>query len=757
MANENGTTPSPPNFLLGYGERLVEPVSLPPGGGGERNDFAYSFEDARKTLAPQVSAMSQELEALPALACPRDQAVAVLTLHPQFLAKSYFPAALLREVGLNLVGSRPKDVKPRKWNRKDPPKGAAPSTELFVSGPRDVIRSWATDLPTWSGKTKGLQKEIGRIEEVRAQRAIDRVQPAGLDEEDEELWLEVGLHASSSRTDRFVLEAFSEYADGLDVELKDGKRVFAGRLCFMPAIGTKGAVAELAKFSFLRVVRAMPRLRRLGSVTRGAPGTFEVVLPDADPVDSSFRVAVLDGGTPDDTGLERWVTPYDAPEVGSAVSELQRHGAWVNSASLFGPLSKGELPRPYAGVDHFRVLDEHSGTDENISDLYDVMGRVRTIIESNNHSLFNLSFGPELPITDTEVHPWTCMLDELQADGRRLVTVAAGNGGENDADPYTQHNRVQVPADTVNGLCVGAADTRGSSWKRASYSSVGPGRSPGVVKPDVLFFGGSDESPFYVTNPVNPQQVVGISGTSFAAPSVMRLVSGIRAHFGERLSLLAVRSLLIHCTQGNREGRVEHGWGRIPEELEAYVVCSEGTARIVYQGEVGPGEWVRARVPLPPEELQGRVQLRATFCYSSNTEPQHPSNYTQSGLDVLFRPHDEKFRKEDDEHPKPRPFFRNKDYPQPEQELRSNAHKWETVLHHEERMVGSSLKNPMFDVKYQTREEGHATSVDEKLRYALVITVTAHSELDLYNRIRRHFRILQPLEPAIQIPIRPRQ
>src|SRR5262249_39791516 len=150
---------------------------------------------------------------------------------------------------------------------------------------------------------------------------------------------------------------------------------------------------------------------------------FSASLPDADPVDPALRVAVLDGGTPNSSGLERWVTPYDAPGVAGPLVDGEEHGAQVNSAVLFGPLSSGEAQRPYAAVDHFRVVDEHSESD---TELYDVMLRVRQIARSTNHTFLNLSIGPDIPVDDAEVHAWTCMLDELLADGTRLITVAAG-------------------------------------------------------------------------------------------------------------------------------------------------------------------------------------------------------------------------------------------------------------------------------------------------------------------------------------------
>src|SRR5262245_29121208 len=118
-----------PNFLIGYGERLVETIEPPPQGGPKQPP--YTFSQAMNRLLPMVRHTAQELGALPDLACPNGQAVAVLTLHPQYLAKSYFPAALLQTAGLESVGSRPTQIKPEKWTRQGPPE-LSESTDLFV-------------------------------------------------------------------------------------------------------------------------------------------------------------------------------------------------------------------------------------------------------------------------------------------------------------------------------------------------------------------------------------------------------------------------------------------------------------------------------------------------------------------------------------------------------------------------------------------------------------------------------------------------
>ena len=77
------------NFLLGFGERLVERVPPPPIKPSKAHP--YTFAEARERLLPRMDTAAKQIAALPAQACPDDQAVVMVTLHPAYLAKSYFP------------------------------------------------------------------------------------------------------------------------------------------------------------------------------------------------------------------------------------------------------------------------------------------------------------------------------------------------------------------------------------------------------------------------------------------------------------------------------------------------------------------------------------------------------------------------------------------------------------------------------------------------------------------------------------------
>jgi hypothetical protein len=186
------------------------------------------------------------------------------------------------------------------------------------------------------------------------------------------------------------------------------------------------------------------------------------------------------------------------------------------------------------------------------------------------------------------------------------------------------------------------------------------------------------------------------------------------------------------------------------------VICPDGEARVVYQGDLTPGQYLRTPVPLPAGTLEGMVSLTATFCFACQTDPHDPSNYTRGGLDITFRPHADKYGNDDASHPASSSFFRRSDY-DTEKELRQDAHKWETTLHRRKKFYPKSLKDPVFDVHYQVRESGRNHSNRDKIRYALIITVSAPKVGNLYDRIVQRFQTqLEPILPIIEVPIQVR-
>jgi hypothetical protein len=740
--------PPEKNFFLGFGERLTQPVFINSGGQNKQNP--YSHDEAISRLTPRVRTLTEYFSQLPDLACPTGAAVGIFVMHPEWIAKSYFPRSLLGEYGLQAIGSKPAEVQPKSWTRSTAPV-ASPTTQIFVSGQKREFSRLLTSLENSSIRSTD---DITHIEDIRAPRVSDRLRSINLEDSpsSEELTYEIALHAAVGSEQDSIIRGFTEYGASLGAEVLEARRINAGGLCFMPVRATSSQIAQLAQYSFLRVARPMPSLRTLHPVERAIPLplTEPCLLPEEGAVDPQLRVAVFDGGIEEDNPLSKWVQAHEVANIGPRVADALAHGFHVTSALLFGPLEPGmPADTPYAMVDHFRVLDSNS--EEDPYELYDVLQRILSVLQQSKYEFVNLSLGPYIPIEDDEVHAWTAVLDEYLSDGQTLASIAVGNTGHLDQD--SGNSRVQVPSDCVNALSVGAASSVGGDWSRSNYSSLGPGRSPGLIKPDVLAFGGSNREMFHVFSPDSAPKTVGIKGTSFASPSALRLALGVRAHFGDRISPLALKALLIHSAKNKGMDSSEVGWGRVPYGIEDIVTCDPGVVRIIYQGKLDPAKYLRAPIPLPREyELQGTVNLSATFCFSSPVDPQDPSNYTRAGLDIIFRPHSEKFQ-DDSPIPKRDWFFQASQY-WGESELRRDAHKWETTLHRERNKRGKSLKEPAFDIHYNARSGGGVASGAERIPYALVVTVKSEKTPDLYDEVVRSYAgYLEAMQPVIDLPI----
>ena len=103
------------------------------------------------------------------------------------------------------------------------------------------------------------------------------------------------------------------------------------------------------------------------------------------------------------------------PVIGSMASITQLIG-------LLRPLRRFPVPMLLTPLDTDTAKDPQS-------ELYPVLKRIKAILDKNTHDFMVLCLGPELPVEDDDVHPWTAVIDPYLAKGDRLMAIAAGNGG----------------------------------------------------------------------------------------------------------------------------------------------------------------------------------------------------------------------------------------------------------------------------------------------------------------------------------------
>lgn len=186
------------NFLIGRGELLTQSIK----GVGRKIDKAdaYTFKRAKERLSEQANEAAASLDNLSPAACPQDFGVARLVLNPSYIAKSLYPANMLRAVGLESIGSRKVKVTPESWTRKTAPRETT-TTEIFVAGKRRAFRAFSQWMETVERESDEAL-ELTRIESILAFEPEGRIVNPG---SAQDTYFECGLHMLPARDRKSVV------------------------------------------------------------------------------------------------------------------------------------------------------------------------------------------------------------------------------------------------------------------------------------------------------------------------------------------------------------------------------------------------------------------------------------------------------------------------------------------------------------------------------------------------------------------------
>lgn len=721
----------------------------------------YSFPEARRRLFPKLKSTLQRSMSLPVEARPNNIVITKMTLHPAYLAKSFFPNSLFKEYNLRSLGSKEVFIHPEVQVTESKSDNIS-SSQYFVAGKEiDIIRL-ISDIESEHVEAE-IQYDFAKFEDIDLIKREDKIVPSAYVSTppvhvQQDLKYEIVLHASLHDED--VISSFISYVENLDglVYAEKTRTVKGLTFCFISIASSK--IPSLADFSFIRVVRPAPELKISESINaqleNSEPSQLGGTEGSANNNEHS-NIAIFDGGLFAEDCNRKEIRYFDLTHQSQDIKENYQHGSLVTSAVVYGEASDYSNSNNFVlNVDHYKVI---CGRDRLDIGLVNVLDRIVSVLKTKKYKFANISLGPEVPCPDDEPSLWTATLDEIAADGDVLIVVAVGNTGKYFETEDKDLARIQSPADILNGISIGASNSKDKGWKRASYSCVGPGRRPGYVKPDALYFGGDEHLKLELIN-MRSYDINPIYGTSFAAPLVTRTAALIdRATKGE-LNVATIRALLIHSTGKNNANKAECGWGLINGNIEDILYCSDSKVTFIYQGALESASGVRAAVPFPAKltSLPGKIELDATLCFYTDVDQQHTVSYTRAGVDVTFRPNFHKYKGESDiAHT--RPLFSKKKILGDEATLRRDAHKWETCYKVHDSLMTSSLKDPIFDIRYLTRDEGHGRSPGEMrklapLQYSLVVTINHNKGYNIYDDIRNHYSALVPLDIQIDASIK---
>ncbi|EIO3939798.1 S8 family peptidase [Vibrio vulnificus] len=739
---------SPKRPILSKAEAYSQEVvrkNAPPGD----KSVPYTYFQAKRRIGRQLTETISRIDTLPSDTTPNEEVVTKLTLHPSFLARSFFPKKILEKYELKCVGSKEVFITPEtKATKTQEDQDVLSSSLLYVAGQKEQFSKLLDDIASDELDDDSLDDLI-KLEDISLFESLEKLAPSTeTGPSTSELVYEIVLHASS--TQEYILESFCRYIDNLGGHVyKDKTRTVKGlTFCFVKTCANN--ITPLASFAYVRVVRPIPELTisEQGSDFRKIDNfSFETEKDLGSGPHSN--IAIFDGGLFQDDCNNPHIRYFDLTNQHLDIEDNYLHGSRVTSAIVYGDVGDSDAQsRNILSVDHYKVYCHQDNLDVG---LVDVLDRLVNVLKSRKYKFVNISLGPKVPCPDDEPSLWTSTLDELAATGETLFVVAVGNEGIYLNTDLKGLARIQPPADMLNGLSIGAANSRKEDWERASYSCVGPGRRPGYIKPDALFFGGEEDEKVKLLS-LSDYSINEITGTSIAAPLTLRLAALIDMTTNGELNVATIRALLIHSTGRNDVDRKECGWGRIESNIENILYCDDNKVTFIYQGVLTKSSGIRASVPCPQSTpyIGGMIEMDATVCFYTDIDQQHTVSYTRAGLEITFRPNFEKLGKDSSE-AKTRSLFNKKNILGDDPTFRRDAHLWETCYKVHDRMRASSLKEPMLDIKYLARDEGHSRSAAEMrklppLYYSLVVTVQTNTEYDLYSDVVNEFQLLTPLE-----------
>lgn len=590
--------------ILAHGESYAQPVQKKTGGGPRPRPHEY--EEARVRLLANIGTVSRKIQTDPDSYL--EEKVVCIRMEPKFEAKSYAPSSVLTSSDeLQLIGGRrykTGNVQPQK-NSDDEDAGEQPEFAklYFLRTTSKGIADFENALRTGSNTSDAWRNEVMSI------RSFDLLEPdekiLGFDAEWKEGLVEAVLHPLQESAED-AIDLFCKAA-GLGRD-KIEVRTYKDGVTFIAAQLSREATMAAARINPLRTVHPMGRIafEPIRSAM-SAPAPQVAAAQNVPPV----TVGVFDGGcNPNVPLLAGYVNAHDAvaslPDQGGI-----DHGTGVCGAVLHGELSgKGAsdvLPAPEVKVESFRVLPPSDPVD---IDLYESIDAIEYVVgHYPDIHLYNLSFGPTGPILDDDISRFTYALDVLSYNcdvEPPLFCIAAGNDG----DLPSPDNRVQSPADLVNGIGVGAFCIMPDGTKaRAPYSCVGPGREGAKIKPTLLEYGGDINKPFVVV--ASSGNALGASaGTSFASPLLVHKLGRMMSR-SEDISQHLARALALHNSEHSDSFvREEYGFGIAPDDPSTCLNCDDNRVTTLYQGTLRPKQLVSLPIFAPGiESAKGLITI----------------------------------------------------------------------------------------------------------------------------------------------------
>lgn len=300
-----------------------------------------------------------------------------------------------------------------------------------------------------------------------------------------------------------------------------------------------------------------------------------------------------------------------------------RHGTAVSSIIVDGPKLNPWLDD---GCGRFQVRHFGVAVGAQFSS-FSIIKKIKRIIADNQDiKVWNISLGSNQEINDNFISAEAAVLDQIQYENDVIFVVAGTN------KPNPNIEKIGSPADSLNSLVVNAVTKSGLSPK---YARKGLALSF-FAKPDVSYYGGSEEQYIQVCEPLGATY---LAGTSFAAPWIARKLSYLIDVLG--LNREVAKAMIIDAARGWNETPTPeevalYGHGVVPIKIDDIVQTSDDEIKFVVTDVSEKWNTYNYHFPIPIKDNAYPYFARATMCYFPICDRAQGVDYTNTELNLHF-------------------------------------------------------------------------------------------------------------------------
>ena len=208
-----------------------------------------------------------------------------------------------------------------------------------------------------------------------------------------------------------------------------------------------------------------------------------------------------------------------------------------------------------------------------------------------------------------------------------MIFVIAGTN-----KPRDEINKIGSPADSINSLVVNAVTKSGMSTK---YSRRGLALSF-FAKPDVSYYGGSEEQYIRVCEPLGGADV---AGTSYAAPWIARKLAYLIDVLG--MNREVAKAMIIDSARGwddkpTPEKVSLYGHGIVPIKIDDIIYTKDDEIKFLVNDVSEKWNTYNYYFPVPLVNDKYPYIAKATMCYFPLCDRTQGVDYTNTELNLHF-------------------------------------------------------------------------------------------------------------------------